>query len=83
MKYLLLLTAFLVSFSLMTTAGASRPCKTIAEACFSAGVIHRGESEQMIINSCIKPVVYGRGIRGVNVDSTVINACRAKLGARR
>lgn len=82
MKFLLLSFALISSFLFMTNVEAARPCKPIAEACLAAGVVHRGQSNQMIFENCIKPVVYGRGIRGVRVDSSVINACRARLSSR-
>lgn len=83
MKYLLLTIGLIVSLSFFATAAqAARPCKVIAEACFAAGIIHRGESRDVILAKCVKPVISGRGVAGVNVDSSVISACRAKVASR-
>lgn len=82
MKYLVL-AGLLASIPFLATATeAARPCKTIAEACMSAGVIQRGESRQVILEKCVKPVVSGRGVAGVNVDPSVIQACKAKIAAQ-
>jgi hypothetical protein len=63
-------------------AQAARPCKTIVEACLSAGVIQSGATRQVMLDNCVKPVVAGRGIAGVNVDSSVIQACKAKIASQ-
>lgn len=82
MKNLLLAISVIVGFSLFTTAEAARPCKTIVEACLSAGVIQKGASRQVMFENCVRPIISGRSIRGVQVDSSVINACRAKVNSR-
>lgn len=83
MKFLLLSISLITSFAIFaSTAQAARPCKVIAEACFAAGAIHRGESRDVILKKCVMPVISGRGVAGVNVDSSVIQACRAKVAAR-
>lgn len=76
-----LLTVSLVTGFLLfaTTAQAARPCKSIVEACLSAGVIQKGASKQMMIENCVKPVVGGKSIPGVNIDSSIIQACKEKM----
>lgn len=83
MKYLLLTMCLIASFQFLAkNAEAARPCKVIVEACLSAGVIQSGASRQVMIQNCVKPIVAGRGIEGVRVDSSVIKACKAKIAAQ-
>jgi hypothetical protein len=82
MKYLVLVASLIATFSFATLATAARPCKVIAEACLAAGVIQKGESKQVMMEKCIKPVVAGQNVAGVNVESATINACKAKIATR-
>ena len=81
MKYVLLPLFFAISIFTID-AQAARPCKTIVEACLAAGVIQNGASRQVMLEQCVKPVISGQGVSGVNVDSSVIQACKAKVAAQ-
>lgn len=82
MKHLLSI-ALLASLSLLSIDTlADRPCKTIAETCMSAGVIQKGAPKNAIISHCIRPVIAGRRLPGVNIEPAVIQECRAKIAAR-
>lgn len=84
MKYLILFVSLIANFSFFGAyAEAARPCKVIAEACLSAGVIQRGVSRQTIFENCLNPILSGKSLQGVQVDSSVIEACRAKINAQR
>jgi hypothetical protein len=80
MKYFLCTICLMASFGI--SAEAARPCKTIVEACLSAGVIQSNASRQTMFENCVKPVVAGRGIMGVNVSPSVIQGCKAKIAAQ-
>jgi len=84
MKHLLLTISLVTSVLFFaTTTQAARPCKTIVEACLSAGVIQKGASRQMMIENCVKPVVAGKNVPGVNIDSSIIEACKSKMSTRK
>jgi hypothetical protein len=76
----LILLTVLPLFSL--NAQADRPCKKIVEACMSAGIVQAGSSRQLMMANCVKPVLAG-GIAGVQVDPSVIQACKAKIAAQK
>jgi hypothetical protein len=62
---------------------AARPCKTIVEACLSAGVIQQSATREVMFQRCVKPIVTGKSIAGVNIDSATIDACKAKIAEAR
>lgn len=82
MKYLLLTISLLVSFSVFSTAQAARPCQPIVKACILAGVIQSSASRQVMFENCVKPIISGNSLSGVQVDSSVINACKARVSSR-
>lgn len=57
----------------------NHPCKKIAEACQSAGYTKGGESTgKGLMMNCLKPLISGQAVAGVNVSSTDVAACQAK-----
>lgn len=81
MKYVITIGSIALSLFFALPVEAARPCKAIAEACLSAGVIQKGVSRDTIFNNCVKPIVAGKSIQGVNIDTATINACKAKIAA--
>ncbi len=80
MKYRLLITSLVTTLIFISTpVQADRPCKTIVEACLSAGVIQKGASRQTMIENCVKPIVAGKNFSGVTIDSSTIQACKEKM----
>jgi hypothetical protein len=63
----------------MTGGQGGHPCKAIEEACKSAGFMKGGEaSGKGLMMNCMKPVMEGKQVAGVSVDSTTVQACQAK-----
>lgn len=55
------------------------PCKVIIEACKGAGFIKGGHKESKgLFKDCMGPILQGQSIPGVNVDSSVVQACQKK-----
>lgn len=56
----------------------NHPCKNIAQACTTAGYGERGvKLGKGIFKNCIKPVLEGQFLAGVNVVQDDVAACRA------
>ena len=83
MKYLVLAISLMASVTFFATAThAAQPCKTIVEACLAVGAIQPGVPKKVMLEKCVKPIISGQNIEGVNVDPSVIKACKAKVGSR-
>jgi hypothetical protein len=70
--------------SMAMTGGpsANHPCKTIMEACKSAGFMKGGHaSGKGMMEDCIKPIMSGQTVSGVTVDPADVSACQAKRAA--
>jgi opacity protein-like surface antigen len=64
-------------------AGASHPCHAIEEACKAAGFVKGGASTgKGLWKNCIKPILDGTAVSGVNVGADEVAACKAKKAAR-
>ncbi len=83
MKLLLTIGSMVGILFFAIQADAARPCKTIVEACLAAGVIQKSAARDVMFEQCVKPIISGKNIAGVNIDSATINACKAKVAANR
>ncbi len=69
----------LTAMAAAAMAAADHPCKTIEAACEAAGY-HRGEAKvgKGLFKNCMKPIMTGQNVPGVNVSPTEIQQCQAK-----
>lgn len=75
-KFALVLISALVTQQVFADSESS-PCKTIVNACISAGYVESGSStDKNIWLNCMKPVLMGQSVTGVTVDASVVQACK-------
>lgn len=55
----------------------SKPCAAIATACVSAGFAKDENSAKKFWQDCMKPVILGQKVEGVNVDAATVKSCRS------
>lgn len=56
----------------------AHPCKVIAEACKAAGYVRNDKMQgKNIWSNCMKPVLDGQAVNGVNVDPATAQSCKA------
>lgn len=53
-----------------------KECEIIAKACLSAGYTRSGQHGKAFWQDCMRPVLLGQTISGVNLDPKDISACR-------
>jgi hypothetical protein len=58
-------------------AASSPDCESISKICLSAGYTREGSQGKEFWHDCMKPVLFGKTVAGVNVDNKVVRACRA------
>lgn len=57
---------------------ASNPqCEMIAKSCLDAGFDRQGPPGKAFWHDCMKPILFGKPVSGVTVDSQTVHACRA------
>lgn len=54
----------------------SKPCATIADACSAAGFAKTDSIDKKFWKDCMKPIILGQKVEGVNVDADTIKSCR-------
>lgn len=84
---------FVISALIMTLGAAQGiadegkkegPCKKIKAACEAAGFKKGGHKEgKGLFVDCVKKLVDGQTVAGVNVEAGLITACRAKRSERK
>ena len=50
----------------------NKPCKNVAQACRAAGF----DKSNKFWSNCMKPVILGKTVKGVNLDPTIVKECR-------
>jgi hypothetical protein len=77
---LLLTQASFANISDMMTTDSDdvtfKQCKDIARACINAGYIKRGVPGKGFWKDCMKPVLLGQTVKGINITSQDAAACR-------
>ena len=58
------------------SASGGQPCKAIAKACLDAGFVKEESDSKGIWKDCMKPVILGKTVANVKIDSSVAKACR-------
>jgi hypothetical protein len=54
------------------------PCMKLMEACKSAGFSKSLKEKKSLSKSCLQPLLKGEKVEGVTVNSSDIEACKAK-----
>ncbi len=73
---LLLSQQVFADFSMQKTDMNDRPCAVLAKACSDAGFIRDRSEEKGIWRNCMEPLLLGKSVSQVKVDSAAIKACR-------
>jgi hypothetical protein len=55
----------------------SKPCAKIAKSCLDAGYTREAAVDKRFWQDCMKPVILGRTVDGVNLDTDTVKMCRA------
>lgn len=55
----------------------SKPCATIVKACLKAGYTRKESSDKKFWQGCMKPILMGKTVTGVTIDSATAKDCRA------
>jgi hypothetical protein len=76
---LLLLTALsLPVFAGENMTPSNTPsCDAIASACLNAGFTRNDTADKQFWQNCMKPVVLGKTVQGVDIDAATAKKCRA------
>lgn len=70
-------TVFADNASGMTVDTSSdKSCSTIADACLAAGFVKTESTSKGIWHDCMRPVILGKTVSGIKVDSSVVKSCR-------
>jgi len=54
----------------------SKPCAVIAKACLNAGYSRKGNDDKKFWSDCMKPIILGKAVKNINVDSATVKSCR-------
>jgi len=75
----LALTALVVSSSVFAENHHmdSKACMKIVDACKKAGYERKESGDKRFWQDCMKPVMMGKTVKDVNVDSDTIKQCRS------
>jgi hypothetical protein len=79
-RYILLLTTMLSVqpvFAEEMTPSNTPSCDAIASACLNAGFTRGDTADKQFWLNCMKPVVLGKTVQGVEIDATTAKKCRA------
>ena len=75
----LLMISFILMMSAFTLSAdevKKTPCKNIEKACLDAGFLKNGHKDKKGLHvDCMKPILQGKTISGVNVSSEDIKQC--------
>lgn len=83
MKHIILIIASLFFAQFTFACGDSgmhsegRACGMIANACMKAGYTREENGHKQFWQDCMKPVILGHKVSGVNVDHRMSQDCRA------
>jgi len=58
------------------TSSSSKPCETIVNTCLKAGYLRTETPNKQFWLDCMKPLILGKTVQDVTVDSATIKACR-------
>jgi hypothetical protein len=73
-------TAATGTMATSASVAGTHPCMSIMQACNAANA---GKPKQEVWKTCIKPVLDGQSVSGVNVSSNDVQACKTKMMQRK
>lgn len=71
-----LLMATLMSSSVFANHMDSKACSAIVDACKKAGYERGDNANKKFWQDCMKPIVMGKSVKDVTIDSDTIKQCR-------
>ena len=78
MRIVHIIFVLMAMFATQQVFAESKSCETIANSCLDAGFIKSESTDKGIWNDCMKPIILGKTVSGVTVDSAVVKSCRAQ-----
>lgn len=72
----LILAAGVSSLAFAHDPNSSKACDTVAKACLKAGYVRAESNTKGIWDNCMKPLMLGQPVKGVNIDATTTETCR-------
>lgn len=72
----LTLAAVVSSVAFAHDPNHGKACDTVAKACMKAGYTRAESATKGIWDNCMKPLMLGQTVKGVNVDSATTETCR-------
>lgn len=82
MKKSLLVAGAAISLTLLMNssvfANAAHPCMPVMKACMGAGYTKGGAPGKSLMKDCVRPILAGKTVAGVNVAPADVQACQAK-----
>ncbi|HSW69688.1 MAG TPA: hypothetical protein VLI69_06020 [Gammaproteobacteria bacterium] len=54
----------------------SKACKSVVEACKKAGYVKEEKGDKRFWQDCMKPIVMGQTVKGVDVSMDTVKQCR-------
>jgi len=78
-KIFLLITTFILCQSAFAQdmPPNSKACDDVAKACLVAGYSESQNTDKRFWIDCMKPLLLGHAINGVNIDPATVKTCRA------
>ncbi len=62
--------------ALQNDVASDKSCAVIAKACAAAGFVREKSETKGIWSNCMEPILLGKTVLGVKVDSSVVKLCR-------
>lgn len=72
-----LLGAMLISSSAFADHMDSKACKMVVESCKKAGYERSENGDKRFWQDCMKPVLMGKTVKGVDVSADTVKQCRS------
>lgn len=71
-----IIALFIAQSSFANVSDTNKSCEMIANACLSGGFVKAGDPGKTFWRDCMKPILLGQTITGVNVSAKDAMACR-------
>lgn len=74
---LILITIFSAPSIFADMVPDSKACDAIAKSCAEAGFTHANTKDKRLWHDCMKPLLLGKTVAGINIDADTVKTCRA------
>lgn len=68
--------AMLLSSSVFADHMDSKACMSVVDSCKKAGYVKEDKGDKRFWQDCMKPVVMGKTVKGVDVSMDTVKQCR-------